>query len=574
MFCQEIIFDPPLESIQLNIDADQDIEPVLVEVNIVITNILPSEADDFQLHVNPPGGGGLSDNLRYYHFNRAPGSGSSGDDYEIFQEIPGEPGVYLATAFIPITDDGTWRWRFELNPGREPITGSGGGCLSTNDEAVIDIPINDEQDFSGTDFFGSCLDVDNVENNQSFNHATCRRFASGPFEISPIPEESYCQAGYVPDEESCVGQRFDVGDLTGFSDVSVCIPCIDERQDLMGVATHLQECEVQPTESTPPELICAAQTVASGGVLRCLRATFEPELIGTGLGRCVYANDTGGGSLPSGERCYIYGNECLIQGGIGALERYTCQSGDDGGIAGTCQPSSDVTDREYCDDEDLVGLTQCTEDQGWDDSVECDTSQRRCVLPCDIGHSIPPDSPQCTVTVNPQPEPEPGDDDDDGLAEEIYGLEYGIRNCPRGIDPDNPTQQEIEEYAACFRCISGVNSFSDIFTATGTLLTQGEFYIPGETGVWTALGCIKTSPEGFFTFLVRLALGILGGLILLRMIYLGYLYQTGNEQKIQEAKSGIQSALWAILVVVFSVVALQFIGVNILDVVPTGFFSG
>lgn len=134
------------------------------------------------------------------------------------------------------------------------------------------------------------------------------------------------------------------------------------------------------------------------------------------------------------------------------------------------------------------------------------------------------------------------------------GGDFGVANCPFDTGGNDPitglpyTPEQIEENAACVTCV-----------------TDGS--------TWTALGCIDTSPEGVFTYLVRLALGVLGGLILIRMIYLGYLYQTGDEGKIAEARKGILSAIGAILVVVFSVVGLQFIGVNILDVVPTGFFG-
>ncbi len=93
-------------------------------------------------------------------------------------------------------------------------------------------------------------------------------------------------------------------------------------------------------------------------------------------------------------------------------------------------------------------------------------------------------------------------------------------------------------------------------------------------GTWTAIGCINTTPEGVFVTLVRITLGVMGGVALLRLIYMGYLYQTGDEGKIKQAREGVVSTLVGIIVVIFSVVILRIIGVNVLDVVPSGFYGG
>lgn len=92
-------------------------------------------------------------------------------------------------------------------------------------------------------------------------------------------------------------------------------------------------------------------------------------------------------------------------------------------------------------------------------------------------------------------------------------------------------------------------------------------------GTWTGLGCIATTPEGIFSSIIRIVLGTMGGVALLRVIYLGYLYQSKDEKKIAEARAGVISTLAGILVVLFSVLILRIIGVNILNVVPAGFFG-
>lgn len=92
-------------------------------------------------------------------------------------------------------------------------------------------------------------------------------------------------------------------------------------------------------------------------------------------------------------------------------------------------------------------------------------------------------------------------------------------------------------------------------------------------GTWTALGCIVTTPEGLFASIVRLALGVMGGVALLRMIYLGYIYQVGSDKQIAAARQGVLSTLAGLVILVFSVVLLRIIGVNILDIVPAGFYG-
>jgi hypothetical protein len=158
-------------------------------------------------------------------------------------------------------------------------------------------------------------------------------------------------------------------------------------------------------------------------------------------------------------------------------------------------------------------------------------------------------------------------EDEEDSNQNTDSTDFGIQNCPypdpAGARPagvpdyawdlyragvDVRTGEQVQEHGQCVSCITA-----------------------GRT--WTALGCIDTSVAGIFTSLVRIALGVMGGVVLLRLIYLGYIYQTGDTKKIAEARSGIISTIAGIIVVIFSVVILRIIGVNILDIVPPGFFG-
>lgn len=114
-----------------------------------------------------------------------------------------------------------------------------------------------------------------------------------------------------------------------------------------------------------------------------------------------------------------------------------------------------------------------------------------------------------------------------------------------------PVPEQLVEFQQCSQCIRESN------------------------GTWTeAFGCIVTTPEGIFTALIRVALGVMGGVALIRITYLGIITaQSSDEGKIAEARKGVIATLAALAVVVFSVLILRIIGVNILNVVPAGFFG-
>lgn len=82
----------------------------------------------------------------------------------------------------------------------------------------------------------------------------------------------------------------------------------------------------------------------------------------------------------------------------------------------------------------------------------------------------------------------------------------------------------------------------------------------------TAIGNITTDPAGFVTSILKFVVGISGGVALLMMIFAGYtiLTSTGDPQKLAGAKEMIVSVVSGIVLIVFSMVLLNAIGVDIL----------
>lgn len=89
-------------------------------------------------------------------------------------------------------------------------------------------------------------------------------------------------------------------------------------------------------------------------------------------------------------------------------------------------------------------------------------------------------------------------------------------------------------------------------------------------GIYTAIGCVDPTPIGLITGLIRIALGVIGGVALLQLIYVGIQYQLGDEAKIKEARSRLIATITGVAVLVFSILILRIIGVNVLDILPVG----
>lgn len=87
-------------------------------------------------------------------------------------------------------------------------------------------------------------------------------------------------------------------------------------------------------------------------------------------------------------------------------------------------------------------------------------------------------------------------------------------------------------------------------------------------GVWTALGCIPSSPSGFITKFLRFGTGIAGGIALMLIVFGGLQMMTaaGNPEQLNSGKELIAGAISGLLMVIFSIFLLRFIGYDILAI--------
>lgn len=91
---------------------------------------------------------------------------------------------------------------------------------------------------------------------------------------------------------------------------------------------------------------------------------------------------------------------------------------------------------------------------------------------------------------------------------------------------------------------------------------------PGEVN--TALGCISTSADtggsSFFTSIIKIAVGLGGGLALILMLYGVFIITSsaGIPDKLKEGKEVITSAISGLIFIILSVFLLRLTGVDLL----------
>lgn len=86
-------------------------------------------------------------------------------------------------------------------------------------------------------------------------------------------------------------------------------------------------------------------------------------------------------------------------------------------------------------------------------------------------------------------------------------------------------------------------------------------------GISTALGCLPTDPQAFVGLVIPWAVGIGGGVAFLLMLYGVFMIivSSGVPDKMQAGRELITSAITGLLIIVFAVFILKFIGVDVLQ---------
>lgn len=111
--------------------------------------------------------------------------------------------------------------------------------------------------------------------------------------------------------------------------------------------------------------------------------------------------------------------------------------------------------------------------------------------------------------------------------------------------------------------ITGVCQF-----ATGQAAQSCQSCMSGGTATWTAFGCIQTEPSAFIGEILRIGIGIGGGIAFLLILFGGFqiLTSAGNPEQLQAGRELVTSAITGLLLIIFSIFLLRLIGVNIFGI--------
>jgi hypothetical protein len=113
-----------------------------------------------------------------------------------------------------------------------------------------------------------------------------------------------------------------------------------------------------------------------------------------------------------------------------------------------------------------------------------------------------------------------------------------------------------------------------LFTLRGYSLVGAQQCDPADlTKVDTPFGCISADSTTLTTILINLGTGIGSGIAILSIIYAGFQMATagGDPKKVQAAKELIIASLLGLSFIALSIVVLNFLGVDVLNLGGLGF---
>lgn len=115
--------------------------------------------------------------------------------------------------------------------------------------------------------------------------------------------------------------------------------------------------------------------------------------------------------------------------------------------------------------------------------------------------------------------------------------------------------------------------FLSRFLLPDPALSRAAFEGSCTNGVNTAIGCLPFGLNPFVSVILRWGVGLAGGILII-IISIGALYITtagGDAKKVKAGQELITSAIGGIIIIIFSVILLNFLGVEILDLGGLGF---
>ena len=114
-----------------------------------------------------------------------------------------------------------------------------------------------------------------------------------------------------------------------------------------------------------------------------------------------------------------------------------------------------------------------------------------------------------------------------------------------------------------------------VSAASPTPAANAIFCGPDGKGIQTAIGCVPvlSDTNQFLSFILRWAVGVGGGIAFLLILYAGFMIMSssGNPERLKAGQELLTSAIAGLILLIFSVFILKFIGVDILGLDQFGF---
>ncbi len=138
-------------------------------------------------------------------------------------------------------------------------------------------------------------------------------------------------------------------------------------------------------------------------------------------------------------------------------------------------------------------------------------------------------------------------------------------NVPNDLYCPSKTSQDVCQGATAF-CVPSSGETNEYWCDPET-----------KTKINTAIGCIPVMGDdgkyNFLNFILRWAIGVGGGVAFLLIVYSGFMIMTasGNPERMQAGKELLTSAISGLILLIFSIFILRFIGIDILGLGEFGF---
>lgn len=122
----------------------------------------------------------------------------------------------------------------------------------------------------------------------------------------------------------------------------------------------------------------------------------------------------------------------------------------------------------------------------------------------------------------------------------------------------------------CNACLNSQGS-----SVPGASGASGDSIMCGSNGINTAIGCINVlgGPDAFLGSLLKWGVGVGSGFAFLLIVYAGFMIMSsaGNPERLKAGQELLTSAISGLVLLVFSIFVLNFIGVDILGLGDFGF---